>query len=179
MKNFLLNLILLSVFLPSMYGQTNPSEGLSTDLKMTVKKYEVIQTEIRTADNLLVYANTDMVFIGEKMDNIDLEELKKPAEASPKIPANQFLQVNRPKKLNRPNYESIIYIGNNNRKTTPNVVLNGEQKMYRDKKLNVGYPSDRPTNNYTNLATLSLPENRSITDLPGYVPVASYGLKLR
>lgn len=173
MKNFLLNFIFLGVLLPLSYGQTNLLEGQSTNLKMTVKKYEILQTEIRNTDNQLVYANTDLVLIGEKTSNLDLEKFKGKSKASPQMPANQFLQANRP------NSESILFLDNNNKRTSPNLVFNAEQTTFRPKKLNVGYSNNPPTNTYLNLATLSLPENRSITDLPGYVPVVSYGLKLR
>jgi len=172
MKNFLLNIILLSALLPLSYGQTTLIDG-PTNLKMSVKKYEVIQTEIRTTDNLLVYANTDMVFVGEKTSNIDIEKFKKAPKVSPKVPVNQFLQVNRP------NSDSVIFLKNNSQSTSPYLALNTEQTVLRDKKLAFGYPNNSPVNTSVNLAALSLPENRSITNLPGYIPVASYGVKFR
>ena len=63
------------MLLPISYGQSFLPEGQSSDLKITVRKYEVIQTEIHTIDNQFVYANTDIAFVGEKAGIINLEKL--------------------------------------------------------------------------------------------------------
>lgn len=173
MKNFLLNFILFSLIVPLSYGQTNLLEGQSTSFKITVKKYEILQTEIRTIENQLVYANMDLTLVGEQTGNIDLEKFKSKLEKDTNVPTNQFLQVNRPSS------ESIILVKDNSIKTDSRFALTSEERGSNNKKFNIGYPNHQPVNTYTNLATLSLPENRSITDLSGYIPVVSYGLKLK
>lgn len=161
------------ILIPISYGQSLIPEGQTTKLKMTVKKYEVVETEIRTIDHQLVYANTDLVFIGKKTRDIDLERFKNKPDTNPSSPANQFLQVNRP------NSGSVLFVINNNKKTNLKLAFDVEPKSFEGKHFYVGYPSNKPANSYFNLTTLALAENRSITDLPGYIPAVGYGLKLK
>lgn len=96
-KNLLLSFIMLALWMPFLEGQIELKDDRTNTFKITVKKYEVIETEIHTMDGQLIYANTDITFVAEETGVINLENLSKEPGLNAKIPKNQNFLTNNSK----------------------------------------------------------------------------------
>lgn len=104
MKSLLLSFALLAVLVSSLHGQADLLASTS-DLTVVVKKYEVIQTEIFTADKQLVFANTDLSLIGEQTGKMEVDGLLRQPEA---VPQKQKKSTNELILAHYPNSNSLV-----------------------------------------------------------------------
>ncbi len=178
MKRLLLNFIFLAILLPQGFGQISSPEGQDGNLKMVIKKYEVIETELYSADNLLVYANTELVFVGEEKGNIDLKKLKKPPQKEKKpVLSNQFLTAGNSILENNLLFKPDLFIDKDYNAPMVDLGFREQQEYAKDKNIHFGSNMNQLPSKVT--PSSFLPERGTITKSPGYLTGVSFSKSLR
>lgn len=171
-NSIFLSLVFLVVGV-SLQGQTDYKADKLSRVKVSVKKYEVLQTKIYTMDNQLVYANTELALVGEETSVVDLDNLSKQPGLNAKTLKKQ------PILASNSNSESILFYNNNNILPNNFFSIKENQSSRETEQISIGYPNNHLANVDLTVAGISTSSSRSITELPGYVPLAGFNLKLK
>ena len=173
MRTIFLSLMLIGISILSLAAQVNIQEDnlVSSTLKVIIKKYEVVQTEIYTKENQLIYANSDMLFIGQKTGLIDTEKLSK----TPGL--NLHANWKTEKRTPAPNKNSLIYLAKE--KVQPTKFKLNSESTTSPKPINISLGHLHKVQQHREKAitpNFSV-SNKSITDLPGYIPLVVFNLR--
>ena len=102
---------------PLLKGQSSLTENLSSDLIVSIRKYDVIETAIYTKDKQLVFARKELFLSEERIGKIDgLTIPEQKTVSAPKKKSIHELILE-----SHPNSASIMYISNDFLKPTFNI----------------------------------------------------------
>lgn len=180
MKNVIFSICLLMWYTTVLQGQTSLEkiDPIVPSLQEKTRGYEVTQTGIVILDNYSYFANKNRSLVGEEVRLIELESMsKKPGLNSNILISNQHWSTSMPY------LKSRIFDNDGPIQKRPMVVsfsrFNVNEMYAFNQGFGFGNSEEVAFREQLKIVTLSAPESRSITELPGYVPVATFNVPIK